>query len=411
MSAKERCRLEAFGRVKRGELSVVDAAALCGLSVRQARRMWRRFAASGAAGLVHRSRGRPSNRRIGQATRDRIVKLHQERFGDFGPTFACEQLAVEAAATGEAGLAVSPDTLVNLLKARGLWVRRRRRGRHRRRRERKACFGEMVQGDGSVHDWLEGRGPRCVLMNLVDDATNTTLARLYPAETTEAAFDAFERWARRYGVPRRFYVDRHGIYRDEDHPARPTQFGRAMTELGVELICARSPQAKGRVERRHGLFQDRLVKELRLRGIDTIDGANAYLEATFLKQVNTRYAVAAARKTDLHRPAPPDLAQVLCVRERRVVGHDWCVRWRNRWLQIAREHEPLNLPGKTVTVKQLRDRDRRLVVLHGERTLTVRELDTRPTAARAKRPIVNNKRYKPASSHPWAKREPLQTRG
>src|SRR5271156_5183727 len=229
MSGKERIRLEAFGRVRRAELSVVDAAELVGLSVRQARRVWEGFKANGDAGLVHRLRGRLSNRRLSADVRDRVVKRHQERYPDFGPTLACEKLA-------EDGLTLSPDTLTALLKERGLWQRKRRRGRHRKRRERRACLGSLVQMDGSHHDWFEGRRGKCVLMVMIDDATNRTYARLYPAETTEAAFDVFARWVRRQGVPRSLYVDRHSIYRDEEHPQRPTQFGRAMKELSVELI-------------------------------------------------------------------------------------------------------------------------------------------------------------------------------
>ena len=397
MSGKERVRLEALGRVKRGELTVSGAAELMGLSVRQARRVWRRFDARGDAGLVHALRGRASNRRLSEDLRERIVKRHQERYADFGPTLACEKLAAED------GLSVSPNTLTGLLKERGLWERRRRRGKHRRRRERRACFGSMVQMDGSHHDWFEGRADKCVLMVVIDDATSRTYARFYPAETTEAAFDAFGRWAGLHGLPRSVYVDRHGIYRDEGCPERPTQFGRAMKELGVELIRAHSPQAKGRVERMNGTLQDRLVKEMRLRDVRSIGRANAYLEAKFLAELNGRYAVAARREgQDLHRAvgAGVVLGEVLCVQERRVVGNDWCVRWRNRWLQVAAEHAPLRLPGRHVLVKQLANG--RLLVRHQDRTLTVTELRGKPPRAKPERPaVVNNRRWRPAADHPW----------
>src|SRR2546430_2654734 len=188
MSVKERVRLEAFGRVKRGELTVVEAAGLCGLSVRQGRRVWKRFGSAGDAGLVHGLRGRRSNRRLGEEIRDRIVKLHQERYADFGPTLACEKLVEEH------DLVVSPDTLAGLLKERGLWVRRRRRGRHRKRRERRSCFGSMVQMDGSHHDWFEGRADKCVLMVLIDDAPPAGRTRGFMRRRrTEAAFDVFGR--------------------------------------------------------------------------------------------------------------------------------------------------------------------------------------------------------------------------
>lgn len=387
--------MEALGRVKRGELTVAAAAELMGLSLRQARRAWKRFRFAGAAGLVHALRGRASNHATAQEDRDRIVKLHQERYADFGPTLACEKLA------GEHGLAVCPDTLTAFLKARGLWERKRRRGRHRKRRERRGCFGSMVQKDGSHHDWFEGRAGTCVLMVMIDDATSTVLARFYPAETTEAALDLFGRWVKRYGVPRAVYADRHSIYRDEGHPENPTQYGRAMKELSVELIAAYSPQAKGRVERMNGTLQDRLVKEMRLRGVRSIAAGNDLLDARFLQELNDRYAVKARRAQDLHRPVDGGivLEEVLCVAGRRVVGNDWCVRWNNRWLQIDATHAGLNLPGRKVTVKQRADGV--LVVLRDQERLTFKQVRARPTRQKARKPVVNNKRYKPAASHPW----------
>jgi len=399
MSLKERVRLEAFGRVKRGELSVVDAAELVGLSLRQARRVWKRFKAGGDAGLLHGLRGRSSNRGLTEDVRERVVKRHQEQYADFGPTLACEKLAEE-------GLSVSPNTLTALLKARGLWERKRRRGRHRKRRERRACFGSMVQMDGSHHDWFESRSAKCVLMVLIDDASSRVLAWFYPAETTEAAFDVFGRWVKRYGIPRSVYADRHSIYRDADHPGKPTQFGRAMNELSVELIPAYSPQAKGRVERMNGTLQDRLVKEMRLRGINSMEQGNAFLESKFLDELNARYAVKAKRDQDLHRPVEADMVldEILCVAEERVVGQDWCVRWRSRWLQIDVRHAALNLPDRNVRVKQRSDG--MLAVLRGAERLTFTERKAKPTAAKAKTPVVNNRRYKPAATHPWNRATP-----
>ena len=396
MSVTDRVRLDALARVKRGELTVVAAADLMGVSLRQARRTWKRFKVEGDRGLVHRLRGRLGNRRLSEDVRARAVKLHQERYADFGPTLACEKLA------SEHELTLSPDTLTALLKERGLWERRRGRGKHRKRRERRASFGSLLQMDGSRHDWFEGRGPWCVLMVAIDDATSRTYARFYPAETTRAAFDVFGRWVGRHGLPRATYVDRHSIYRDEGHPQKPTQFGRAMKELGVELICARSPQAKGRVERRNAVFQDRLVKEMRLRNINDMARANALLEGLFLADLDRRYAIKPAAEQDLHRGLPPGvtLEEVLCVREERVVGQDWCVRWNNRWLQIGREHATLNLPRRRVLVRELADG--RLLQDYQGRRLTFTELSARPgPAAKPKKVIVNNRRYKPPADHPW----------
>ena len=394
MSANERVRLDVMRRVERGELTMVTAAELMQVSPRQARRIRRRFKTHSDTGLVHQLRGRASNRRLPEEFRQQIVKRHQERYHDFGPTFACEKLA-------EDGFVVGPDTLVNLLKERGLWERRRRRKQHRSRRERRSSFGMMVQMDGSHHDWFEGRAGWCVLMVMIDDATNRTYARFYRAETTEAAFDVFGRWSRHNGVPRSVYVDRHGIYRDEDHPDRPTQFGRAMKELNVELILAHSPQAKGRVERRNAVFQDRLVKELRLRSISDMAQANAFLERFFLADLNCRFAVVPRRETDLHRVLPVDfvLEEILCVQEIRVVGRDWCVRFQNRFLQIPATHASLELAGRKVTVKKLADGQ--LLVSYKGQPLSFRELPARPTPERTKVIHVNRVPWKPAANHKW----------
>jgi len=399
MSVKERVRLDALHRVERGELTVVAATALMEVSLRQAKRLWKRYRIQGAAGLVHRLRGRASNRRMAEELRARIVKRHQERYADFGPTFACEKLAAE-------GLVLSPDTLTALLKERHLWQRRRRRDRHRQRRERRSSWGSMIQMDGSRHDWFEGRAPWCELMVLIDDATNHTAARFYRAETTAAAFDVFGRWSRRFGLPRSLYVDRHGIYRDEAHPEKPTQFGRAMKELHVKLIQAHSPQAKGRVERRHQVFQDRLVKELRLRNISDLAQANALLDQIFLPELNRRYALQPRRDTDLHRPVPPDLAleEILCVQEARVVGRDWCVRWHSQWLQIPAVHAALELAGKRVLIKQLADG--KLLLTYLNQPLSYKILAVRMAAPRSLPVVVNRKPWKPGPNHPW-NRDPV----
>jgi transposase len=395
MSGKERVRLEALGRVKRGEMTVTAAAQLMNLSLRQARRVWKRFQFQGDAGLAHQLRGRASNHRLSQDARDRAVKLHQEIYSDFGPTLACEKLVADH------DLTLSPDTLTALLKERGLWQRRRRRGRHRSRRERRASFGSLIQMDGSHHDWFEGRAAKCVLMVMIDDATNQTFARFYPGETTQAAFDVFARWTRGNGLPRSLYVDRHSIYRDEDHPDHPTQFGRAMKELSVELICANSPQAKGRVERRNAVFQDRLVKEMRLRKISDIAQANALLDKMFLADLNKRYALKARREQDLHRgvEAGVKLEEILCVAEERVVGLDWCVRWRNRWLQIDKSHQALNLAKRRVRVRELADG--RLLLDCKETVLQFRDVPSKPSASRQKKPVINSRQWKPGKDDPW----------
>ena len=403
MSRKERVRLELLGRVKRDEITVSRAAELAGVSVRQMRRLWKRYRKRGDQGLVHRLRGKAPNNRIPAATRAAILKLYQEKYGDFGPTFACEKLKAD-------GHELSPNTLTALLKGAGLWTPRRKRGKHRMRRERRACLGQLVQMDGSEHDWFEGRGGRCVLMVMIDDATNRTLARFYRRENLDAAFDVFGRWAASHGLPRALYVDRAGICRSDREPdgeellagkKPPTQFGRAMAELGVELILAHSPQAKGRVERRNGLLQDRLVKEMRLRGIGSIEAANAYLDADYLAGLNRAYTLDAADPADAHRPlgTAVRLDEVLCEQEGRAVANDWCVRWKNGYLQIAKEHEALDLAGGRVLVKHKRDGT--LLLEHEGKTLKWTAVPQRPRPQKPKPMIKNNQKWKPPKSHPW----------
>ena len=266
--------------------------------------------------------------------------------------------------------------------------------------------------DGSEHDWFEGRGPRAVMMVMIDDATNRTLARFYTAEDTAAAYDIFDRYVSLYGLPVALYPDRDSIYvctreaclEEELAQVGPeTQFARAMRELGVDLMPAYSPQAKGRVERRHGLFQDRLVKEMRLQGICTLDAANAYLDKTFLALVNDRYTVKSRDPANGHLPRPSSatLSLVLSWQEPRSVAKDWTLRWRNRRFQIDARHAALGLPGRRVMVVERRDGT--LAILYGKRLLTFR--DAPASATPEPRPSIprppSGPRTLPSADHPW----------
>lgn len=405
MSQKERTRLQILSRVKNRSIPLVDASRQMEVSYRQAKRIWRRYRLEGDAGLIHRNRGKPSNRQRPAAQRQAVLSAYVEYYLGFGPTLACEHLAKRE------GLRLDHETLRRWLEAEGLWNRHRRRCRHRSWRERKAHRGELVQMDGSEHDWFEGRGRRAVLMVLIDDATNHTYARFYPAETTEAAFEVFGRYIRRYGLPHALYVDRDSIYRadrqgriDEELRAEEltTQFGRAMKTLGVDLKLANSPQAKGRVERRNGLFQDRLVKEMRLFNISSLKAANAYLQKQFLPELNRRFTVPARQPGDVHRPIPVGLLldEVLCWEDVRTVQNDWTVRWRNRWFQVTAKHQGLNLPGKQITVRERLDRS--IALLWRAKRLVFRELPGRPERPAPKRhPERPRVFHKPTAEHPW----------
>lgn len=354
MSRKERERLEIFERVKRKELNLKQAAEIGVLGYRQTRRMYARYRDGGARSLVHQGRGRPSNRGSSVEFREAVLARYQERYGDFGPTLAAEKLGLD-------GLAVDHETLRRwLLKAR-LWRRRRKRARHRSWRERRAHFGELVQLDGSHHQWFEKRGAKCCLMNMVDDATGTTLSLFSAEETIFSAMELLWQWIDLYGIPRALYTDRKNVYvADEKMRERAkdsgeealTQFGRACKALGIRIIMAYSPQAKGRVERSHGTYQDRLVKELRLAGIDTTGPANEFLKGGYCEELNRKFAVPARSNADFHRSAERyDLASIFCIEEERRVSTDWVVRFGNQFYQLQPSRKSLVGRGK-VLVKQ-----------------------------------------------------------
>lgn len=402
MNRKERDRLTIMGRVKQGTLSLVTAAGLLGLGYRQTKRVWQRYRAEGDAGLVHRSRGRPSGRRTTPELRERVLVRCAARYPDFGPTLAAEYLAAE-------GLGVDHETLRRWQIAAGVRTVRRRGARHRQWRERKACFGELVQLDGSHHDWFEGRRGKCVLMVMVDDATNRVWAQFFEEETTHASYDVFEGWVRKHGLPRSLYVDRDSIYRCEGlgsvaeqlaGKAPQTQFGRAMEQLGVDLILAHSPQAKGRVERMNGVLQDRLVKALRLAGINDLAGANRFLARTFLPAFNRRFNIEAASPADGHQAMPRGLAEVLSWEEERTVQRDWTVAHSGRWYQVDRRHERMSLAGRKVIVRTLRDGRVQLVYRGAKlrwRALPARPVRPPPAPVKTQRA----ERKPPVVTHPW----------
>jgi len=401
MSGKERKRMVVLGEVKGGKLSVAAAGRLLGVCYRQAKRIWGRFKKKGDAGLVHRNRGKPGPRRKSAKLRTQVLARYRERYPDFGPTLAAEKLQAQ-------GLDVDHETLRSWLVAKGLWQSGRKRQQHRSWRERRECFGQMVQLDGSHHDWFEGRRDKAVLMVMVDDATNRTGARFAEEETTRASYDVFEGWVRKHGMPGSLYVDRDSIYRCEriatvaeqiagQEPR--TQFGRAMEQLGVEVILAHSPQAKGRVERRNGLLQDRLVKELRLEGISDLVAANQFLEQKFLPALNQRFNVAARSSVNAHRQGSWNLGEVLSWEEERVVGKDWTVAWDNRWFQIEAKHERLSLAGRKITVRQLRCGTVQLLYNGGK--LRWKELPARPRSLVAPRRGRRMEPAKPSQAHPW----------
>ena len=351
MSKKGRDWFRVLERVKKKEITLRQATQIMGGSYRQCLRRYKRYGNEGAKGLVHRGRGQGSNRAKDEVVRKEIIDRYQERYGDFGPTLAAEKLAKE-------GHEVDHETLRRWLIKEKLWKKRRKRSAHRSWRERRAHFGELVQLDGSPHKWFEGRGEICCLMNMVDDATGETLGRLDEQETTAGAMKLLWSWIDKYGIPAALYTDRKNIYVPDEKTAVKaelsgqealTQFGRACKSLGIKIIQAHSPQAKGRVERSNGTYQDRLVKELRLEQISDIDSANKLLAESFADNLNQKFAVTPRDKADFHRSAKGcDLASVFCIEEERSMTDDWIVRYGNSYYLMARQSKQ---PPTTKKVK------------------------------------------------------------
>lgn len=342
LSRKELSRVEVMGRVKAGNLRLGEASDLLELSYRQTKRLWARYRGRGAKALQHGNCGRTSNRAYPAKFRAAVLERVRRRYGDFGATLAAEHLA------SDDGLEVQAETLRRWMREAGLWQRQRRRKHYRQRREAKSHFGELVQLDGSFHEWLEQRGPHGCLMHMVDDATSTALGRFSGEETTWAAAGILRGWIECYGVPRALYTDWKNVYVRSPNAqerlrgeAAVTQFGRMCAKLGIRILAASSPQAKGRVERAHGTHQDRLVKKLRLAGIVNYDQANAYLDEQYLAEHNRRYARPAAQAADYHRRrlTARQLDDVFWLEEERVVSEDWVVRYQNRLLQLQRQSQ------------------------------------------------------------------------
>jgi len=425
MSQYERDVLKIMAPVLQGKRTQAEAARLLKLTERQVRRIQRRLESEGDAAVVHRLRGRVSNRRLAEDLRETVLTKYREHFGDFGPTLASEKLT-------ELGLDVSDETLRRWLLAEGLWQPRRQREQHRQRRERRSCFGELVQMDASLHNWTEGRGEAMLLMTMIDDATSWIEARFYDGETVENYMDLTERWLRKRGRPLAFYTDRDSVFQWQSKGRAVeglTQFGRALETLGIELILAYSPQAKGRVERFFGTAQDRWVKELRLEGVKTRDKANELLRRRLVPEFNRRFTKKPVSMTDAHRPlgGAYDLAAILCSHHERTVTNDYTVRWMNRLFQIEPPAYPGLRGGKVVLQER---RDGSLRIRFGEHYLKHHEIalgaaserideevprvgpvagppvGLRPPFVPATGPTPKKKPYRPAPNHLWRMKKP-----
>src|SRR5437762_7163743 len=357
LSMKELDRLQVLTRIAERRLTRRRAAGLLQIGERQVRRLYRAFVQDGAAGLVSRRRGRPSARRLPAATQERALALIRERYADFGPTFAHQKL------TEEHALVLSVETLRGWMSAAGLWVPRAQRARRSYPpRERRACLGELVQLDGSEHAWFEDRGPRCTLLVYVDDATSRLMELCFA--DTESTFDYFHatrRYLERHGKPMAFYSDRLSVFhiqardRAQGGPGL-SQFGRALRDLNIDSLCANSPQAKGRVERANGTLQDRLVKELRLRGLSTPAAAEPFLPV-FMADYNRRFATPARVHYSAHRPLPPseDLTEIFTCQELRRITAQLTVSYKRGIYVLEDSVENRRLRRTTALVSEAAD--------------------------------------------------------
>lgn len=413
LSKRELQRAGILARVKAQDLAVKDAAVLMRVSYRQAKRLWKCYRTGGAAALKHGNAGNRSHRARPAKQRKAILRQVEQKYSGFGPTLAAEHLA------SEDQLQVHPETLRRWMLAEGLWKRTRKAQPHRQRRERKAHFGELVQMDGSFHDWYQGRAPKACLMNMVDDATSTVEVRMGDEETIWAAARVLRQWIDKYGVPLALYTDWKNVYVREPtekellHGKVPvTQFGRMCRKLEIRIIAANSPQAKGRVERGNGTHQDRLIKKMGRKKIRTHEAANEFLQQQYLPDHNGRFARDPAAPQDYHRKPPPvrELEQVFCMETERSISNDWVVRYENRYFQLERSSD---YPPRQAKVTVCEWEDERIEIRYQGKARPYREIDApepKPVVTIGGNRPPRASGWKPSSEHPW-RRSLLTQRG
>lgn len=407
MSLKEAERLSIMKQVDKKILTLKMASHEMGLSLRQTKRVRKRYLEEGEQGLISLKRGRESNRKICKKLREKAVRWVKVRYPDFGPTLACEKLEELH------GIKLSAETVRKWLIEEELWKPKKKKERRvYQRRERRSRFGELLQGDGSPHDWLEGRGPKCTLLQFVDDATSrTTVARFVEVENEEGYLELLKEHLLQYGRPLGLYVDKHATFRVNREEIKKgigiTHFGKVVKELGIELICAHSPQAKGRVERKNGVFQDRLIKEMRLRKIRTIEEANRFLPS-FIEEMNRRFGKEAKEPEDAHRPlrAQDDLKKIFARQERRKLSKDMTFqhhgilyliqtkiphRLRHAYVDVFyREGEPIEVEYNGVRLEYKKWSE---TVYQKPRVMDHKEI--------AMKAWIDKKSIKPRRNHPW----------
>lgn len=395
---KEREQIAIFDRLKKKEISQAGAAKSLGMTTRWVRTKMERYLEQGDAGLVHLGRNKQSPKRWSEEERALAMELFEGSFAGFGPTFAAEKLWEIH------GIKVSKETLRKAMITEGHWAGKKRKIKHRERRERKEFFGEMVQVDGSPHDWFEGRGPRCTLINFVDDATSYIPFMMFaPSESNESLMLALRKYIEIRGVPQSIYVDYGSVFKvnlNNKDNEKITQFERACKELDIIVHHASSPQAKGRVERSHGTQQDRLIKEMRLAGISTIEQANKFILETYLPKYNKQFAVAPSQQDDIHRPAKHlDLDKIFCLKDKRRLQNDFVISYKTRILQLTKQQSAVIRPGEDIVIHEAFDGLLKLYI-RGIK-LNYIELKQRPNKQVEDCTVLDKIPHKPATNHPW----------
>ena len=341
MSQKEADRLKTISQIETKALTVLEGSELMGLSARQTYRVLKRIKEEGTKGIIHKLRGKKSNRGYPVKLKKEVVEIYKEHYWDYGPTLFSEELVKSHK------ISVDHETIRKWLRAEAITTSMRKKRLHRKKRERRSCFGALLQFDGSHHDWFEGRGPECCLINCVDDSTGKVYLKFAESENTQDVLLTLWEYINNYGIPRSIYTDKYSIYKAE---GKLTDFGRAMKELNIETIFANSPQAKGRVERVNRTLQDRLVKALRRQGISSIAEANKYLQKKFISEYNSKFAVN-LEVPDAHRKAVGyDLKNIFCYKTSRQLRNDYTINLAGGYIQLLKGSSPLPIPGQNVTI-------------------------------------------------------------
>ncbi|HZW40284.1 MAG TPA: ISNCY family transposase [Ignavibacteriaceae bacterium] len=383
MSHKEIDRLKIISQLEEKKITVKTVSELMGISQRQTYRVLKKIKEEGSKGVIHKLRGKIGNRGYSMEIKEKVIKLYHKEFWDYGPTLFSENLLKYY------NISVNHETLRRWLRTESITTSMRKKRTHRKHRERRSCFGELLQFDGSHHDWFEGRGAECCLINCVDDATGRVYLKFARSENTQDTLQTMWEYVLKYGIPKSIYTDRHSVYKGD---TVLTDFGRAMKELKVEMIYAKSPQAKGRVERFNRTFQDRLVKELRRKGISNIAEANKFLHKEFIRSFNERFAVN-LEVADTHRSVEGyDLKNIFCYKTTRQVRNDYTINLSGEYIQLLTGAAPLPVPKRNIVICEWLNGE--VHIYYNNQEINFKELKKKPGK-------IGYKIYHPPKDHPF----------